>query len=385
MLIETTAQKKIIVLSKRIRIVQGGTSSSKTFSIIPLLIDHAINNELSEISIVSESMPHLKRGALRDFKKIMEWTDNFFPENYNKSSSTYTFGNGSFIEFFDAGNPSKLRGARRDVLFINECNNVDFEAYQQLAMRTREFIYLDYNPTFEFWVDTELKNDDDVDKVVLTYLDNEAAPESAVKEILKAKEKAEKGNDYWVNWFRVYGLGLTGVLQGAIFTNWKEGQFQEVSKSVYGQDFGFSSDPTTLVKTCIDTDNKIIYLKECYYLKGLTSSEIASLNIKHAGNDLIIADSADPRLINEIASKGCNIFPTIKGKGSIIYGISLIQDYDLIVDPESLNLIKELQNYVWLEKKSQTPCDNYNHLIDALRYSISYQLENPNRGKYYLY
>ena len=385
MLIKTTAQTKIARLTKRIRIVQGGTSSSKTFSILPLLIDYAINNKLSEISIVSESMPHLKRGALRDFKKIMDWTDNFYPENYNKSSSTYTFGNGSFIEFFSADNPTKLRGARRDVLFINECNNVDFESYQQLAMRTREFIYLDYNPTFEFWADKELKNDTDVDKVVLTYLDNEAAPESAVKEILKAKEKASTGNEYWKNWYRVYGLGLTGVLQGAVFTNWKQGTFKDVSKAVYGQDFGFSNDPTTLVKTCIDTDNKIIYLKECFYKKGLTTSQISELNKQFAGNELIIADSAEPRLINEISAKGCNIFPTIKGKGSIIYGISLIQDYDLIVDPESLNLIKELQNYVWLEKKSQTPCDNYNHCLDAMRYSISYQLENPNRGKYYLY
>jgi phage terminase large subunit len=173
-------------------------------------------------------------------------------------------------------------------------------------------------------------------------------------------------------------------LQGAVFTNWKEGKFKEVSKPVYGQDFGFSNDPTTLIKTTIDKDKKLIYLQECFYKKGLTTSQIATLNQKHAGNDLIVADSAEPRLIQEL-SQYCNIVPTIKGQGSITFGISLLQDYELIVDPDSDELIKELKNYVWLEKRSQTPCDAFNHLLDALRYCVSYQLANPHRGEYFVY
>ena len=384
MLLSTTAQKKIAKLRRRIRIVQGGTSSSKTFSILPLLINYATAHPNSEISIVSESVPHLKRGVIRDFKKIMQWTGNWKEEQYNRSSMTYNFVNGSFIEYFSVDNPSKLRGARRHILFINECNNIDFESYQQLAIRTSKFIYLDFNPTGEFWVNTELENAKDSQKVILTYLDNEAAPKAAVDEILKAKAKAETGNKYWKNWFDVYGLGLRGKLSGAIYENWELGKFQTIGKTVLGQDFGFSNDPSTLLKTNIDKKNKIIYVEECFYLTKLTATQLGDLNAKHAGKDLIVADSADPRLIDSL-KQYCNIVPAIKGQGSIVYGIAMIQDYKLVIDPESKNLINELKNYVWLEKKSQTPISKFDHLLDALRYSVSYQLANPNSGEYHIW
>ena len=171
---ETKAQAKIANLKKRVRIVQGGTSSSKTFSIIPLLITYAIDKPNSEISIVSESIPHLRRGAMRDFIKIMEWTGNYNPDNWNKSSFTYLFNNGSFIEFFSVTEESKLRGARRDILFVNEANNVPWEAFHQLSIRTKKFIYIDYNPTAGFWAHTELVGKSDTDFIVLTYKDNDA-------------------------------------------------------------------------------------------------------------------------------------------------------------------------------------------------------------------
>ena len=384
MLLSTTAQKKIAKLRRRIRIVQGGTSSSKTFSILPLLINYATTHPNSEISVVSESVPHLKRGVIRDFKKIMQWTGNWKEEQYNRSSMTYNFVNGSFIEYFSVDNPSKLRGARRHILFVNECNNVDFESYQQLAIRTSKFIYLDFNPTGEFWVNTELENERDTQKVILTYLDNEAAPKAAVDEILKAKAKAETGNKFWINWYNVYGLGLQGKLSGAIYENWELGKFQTIGKTVLGQDFGFSNDPSTLLKTNIDKKNKIIYVEECFYLTKLTATQLGDLNAKHAGKDLIVADSADPRLIDSL-KQYCNIVPAIKGQGSIVYGIAMIQDYKLVIDPESKNLINELKNYVWLEKKSQTPISKFDHLLDALRYSVSYQLANPNSGEYHIW
>ena len=314
----------------------------------------------------------------------MEWSNNWFSENYNRQAMTYTFGNGSWIEFFSADNPSKLRGSRRQILFINECNNVDFESYQQLAIRTSKFIYLDFNPTAEFWVNTELEGDPDAEKIILTWKDNEAAPKAAVDEILKAKRKAEAGNKFYLNWFRVYGLGKIGRLSGAVYENWELGAFQNIGKTVLGQDFGFSNDPSTLLKTNIDKKNKIIYVQECFYLPKLTASQLGDLNQKHAGKDLIIADSADPRLIDSL-KQYCNIVPAIKGQGSIVYGIAMIQDYKLVIDPDSKNLINELRNYVWLEKKSQTPISKFDHLLDALRYSVSYQLANPNSGEYHIW
>ena len=206
MLQKTTAQRKISKLKKRIRIVQGGTSSSKTFSIIPLLIDYAIFKAKTEISIVSESIPHLRRGALKDFIKIMDWLGMYREEQFNRSTLRYDFVNGSYIEFFSADQADKLRGARRDVLFINECNNITFESYHQLAIRTKRFIYLDYNPTSEFWVHKELVSDPDSEMIILTYKDNEALDKDLVKEIEKAKDKA-KESSYWANWWKVYGLG----------------------------------------------------------------------------------------------------------------------------------------------------------------------------------
>ena len=178
--------------------------------------------------------------------------------------------------------------------------------------------------------------------------------------------------------------GWLAKAEGVIFNNWKIGQFKKVGVSVFGQDYGFAADENSLVETNIDSANKIIYLKECFYLKGLTTSQISELNLKYAGNSLIIGDSAEPRLLYELKAKGCNIVKSIKGQGSITYGISLLQDYDLVIDNNSINLIKELNNYSWLEKKSKTPQDKWNHLIDAIRYSVSYQLQNPNRGTYYI-
>jgi phage terminase large subunit len=212
-----------------------------------------------------------------------------------------------------------------------------------------------------------------------TYLDN---VENLSKSYLEQIEniKIRRPNKYK---HQMLG-GWLDKAEGVIFTNWKIGEFKKVGVSVYGQDYGFANDENTLVETNIDTTNKIIYLKECFYLKGLTTSQIAELNLKHAGNNLIVADSAEPRLIHEIKAKGCNVVASIKGAGSITYGISLLQDYDLVIEENSINLIKELNNYSWLEKKSKTPQDKFNHIIDAIRYSVSYQLQNPNRGTYYV-
>ena len=221
---------------------------------------------------------------------------------------------------------------------------------------------------------------DDTTYIHTTYLDNiENLSTSYVEQIERMKERRPSRYKH-----TILGAWLDKA-EGVIFTNWKIGKFKQVGKNVFGQDYGFSNDPTTLVQTNIDKENKLIYVKLCFYQPKLTTSEITILNKKYAGKNLIVGDSAEPRLISEIKSSGCNIVPAIKGQGSITYGISLLQDYDLVIDSESVELIKELNNYCWLEKKSQTPQDSYNHCLDALRYSVSYQLQNPNQGEYHYY
>jgi len=374
MLQKTTAQRKISKLKKRVRIVQGGTSSSKTFSIIPLLIDYAVFKPKTEISIVSESIPHLRRGALKDFIKIMDWLGMYREEQFNRSTLRYDFVNGSYIEFFSADQADKLRGARRDVLFVNECNNITFESYHQLAIRTRRFIYLDYNPTSEFWVHKELLSDNDAEMIILTYKDNEALDKDLVKEIEKAKEKA-KESSYWANWWKVYGLGEVGIVDGVIFENWEVvKQIPETAELLgYGLDFGFTNDPTALIS--VYRFNSELYVKELIYKTRLTNNDIVNL-MTQLGVDKykdIIADSAEPKSIEDIYRGGFrNIYGAKKGPDSIRNSIDKLQRYKINITEDSTNLIKEFRGYVWTKDKNgnQTgePIGINDHGIAALRY-----------------
>ena len=213
-----------------------------------------------------------------------------------------------------------------------------------------------------------------------TYLDNvDNLSESFLNQIQTIKERRPDKYKH-----TILG-GWLEKAEGVIFTNWRIGPFNKDNGSVFGQDYGFSNDPSTLIETSIDKTRKIIYVRLHIYQAGLTTTELARLNRQFAGNDLIVADNAEPRLIAELKSQGLNIVPTIKGADSVKYGIALLQDYDLIIDENSVDLIKELNNYCWLEKKSETPIDKFNHALDALRYAVSYQLANPNKGKYSIY
>ena len=383
MLQRTTAINKILALKRRIKIIQGGTSAGKTFGIIPVLIDKAAKKSGLEISVVAESIPHLRRGALRDFLKIMKWTNRFQEERFNKSYLKYEFANGSFIEFFSADDASKLRGARRDILYINECNNVTFEAYNELSIRTKRCIYLDFNPANEFWVHKELKDESDADFIILTYKDNQALDKGIVQQIEKNRLKA-KTSAYWRNWWTVYGEGKVGQLQGAVFTNYKTiDKIPEEARLIgIGLDFGYSADPTAIIAVYKYNEQRI--LDEMTYQTGLLNSDISKILPKDVP---VYADSAEPKSIADIQRYGITIKGVTKGKDSVNYGIDVMQRQDYLVTSQSTNLIKELRSYCWDKDKTgkqlNKPIDKFNHALDAVRY---HEMEtiglNKNFGEY---
>jgi phage terminase large subunit len=382
MLTRTTAINKILALKKRIKIIQGGTSAGKTFGILPILIDKAAKTGGLEISVVAESIPHLRRGALRDFLKVMKWTNRFVDDRFNKSLLKYEFANGSFIEFFSADDSSKLRGARRDILYVNECNNVNFEAYNELSIRTKKEVYLDFNPANEFWVE-EIKEDKEADFIILTYKDNEALDVGIVDQIEKNRLKAETST-YWRNWWKVYGLGELGMLEGVVFSNWK--QIDTIPKEArlvgIGLDFGYTNDPTSCIEIYKHNETRI--LNEIVYQTGMLNSDIA----KKLPKDVpVYADSAEPKSIADIQRYGITIKGVTKGRDSINYGIDVMQREEYLVTSNSTNLIKELRSYCWdtdkTGKRLNKPIDNYNHAIDAVRYHEMETLGmNKNYGSY---
>lgn len=362
---QTKATQRIAELKKRIRGVAGGTSASKTISILLWLIDYAQTHDNQLISVVSESFPHLKRGAIRDFLMIMQEHNYFKDASWNKTDYTYTFETGTKIEFFSADQPGKVRGPRRDILFINEANNIPYETFTQLEVRTKKIIWLDWNPVSEFWWYTDVMPHMDVDFITLTYLDNDALASSIVKSI-----ESRRGQK---NWWKVYGLGELGEVEGKIYKGWV--QISDIPEDARlkrkGLDFGYSNDPTALLDIYV-WNNAYIW-DELLYRKGMSNSDIASV-IKQGDDALVVADSAEPKSIDEIASYGIGIIPSQKGPGSINQGIQYVQDQTIYVTQRSINIWKEYRNYLWLtdreDKIINKPQDFMNHLMDAGRYAM---------------
>ncbi len=359
---------KNIEAESRLVINQGGTSSSKTWSILQLLLLHAIKRDNLVISVVSETLPHIKRGAMRDFMIMLKDEGLYKQTMHDRTNNAFYFGN-SFIEFFGADSEDKVRGPRRDILFLNECNNIKQTTFDQLEVRTKERIYLDYNPVHEFWVHELMGYRDDYTYIHSTYRDNDLLDDRIVKSIEQRK--------HIDNWWRVYGEGETGMLEGLVFDNWQQvDRFPDNCKWViWGLDFGYSNDPTSIIK--LGYYDGALYIDEQLYKTGLTNSEIANF-IKNNDIGQIIADSAEPKSIEEIYRYGINIKGAEKGKDSIMYGITLLQEYPLRVTKRSTNLIKELRNYSWQTDKEgkqiNKPIDMWNHAIDALRYAAMYQI-----------
>lgn len=388
----TTATNKVLALTKRKKVIRGGSSASKTVSILAVLIDKCCKNPDLEVSIISESVPHLKKGALKDFIKIMKWTKRWNENNYNATDRKYTFHNGAYMEFFS---PESILGARRNILYINEANNISHADYMQLAMRTSHDIYLDYNPVGEFWADTDVLNEPNSELLILTYKDNEARPQNVDEEfaIYRSKAEAEKAqglpiNSFYQNYCRVYIDGEIGSLQGVVFNNWS--QIKEVPLGAQllgvGMDFGFSNDPTTAVKVFRLDGN--LYCDELVYETQLLNSQLID-RLKSNGVTQqmeIIADSADPKTIAELRAAGFRCNGAEKGPDSIRSGIAKMQDKHIYVTERSTNLIKELRNYRWkvdkAGKSENEPSDAYNHAIDAIRYVVLNKL-NKGSGVYH--
>lgn len=362
----TTATTKLAKLRKRIRVIAGGTSASKTISIVLLLIDYAQVNKNRVISIVSESMPHLRKGAMRDFLMIMESHGYFDRNRWNKTDSVYEFESGTIIEFFGVESWERVKGARRDVLFINEANHIDYNSYTQMEVRTKEVIWLDYNPENEFWYYTDVKDTVDHDFVTLTYKDNEALDQRIVQAI-----ESRRGNK---NWWRVYGEGLLGEVESRIYTGWQVIPEipHEARLEKYGLDFGYSNDPTAII--AIYYYNGGYILDEVTYQPALKNREIAEI-LRTLPPAIVIADSAEPKSIDEIKDYGFrNIYPASKGKDSVNQGIQYVQDQKISVTTRSVNLIKEYRNYLWQTDKEgkiiNDPQEFMNHALDAIRYGF---------------
>lgn len=362
----TKAVHKIKALQKRLRVIQGGSSAGKTIAILLVLIDIAQSNR-KLISVVSETLPHLKRGAIRDFINIMEEHGYYKEDRWSKTEFTYTFETGSKIEFFSADSSDKVRGPRRDILFINECNNISFETYTQLAIRTNETIFLDYNPVSQFWVHDELIPNQEHDFLVLTYKDNEALPETIVKEI----ESRRSNKNFWT----VYGEGQLGESEGRIFTGWNtiDNVPHEARLERYGLDFGYTNDPSAIIALYYFNGGYI--LDEIAFNKGLSNKQIADIILNQPRKALVIADSAEPKSIDEIASYGISIQPCVKGSGSVLYRIQMAQDQQISITKRSTNLLKEYRNYMWLTDRdgriTNEPDHIWSHGMDAFMYALA--------------
>lgn len=370
---DTTATRKIFGLNQRIRAVAGGTSASKTISILVWLIDYCqrkqSRNKLA--TVVSESYPHLEKGAMLDFENIMKDRGYWNDARWNQTKHVYTFETGNKLEFYSVDTFGKAHGPRRDVLFVNECNNLDYKIVDQLITRTREIVWLDWNPSEEFWFYTELQpNRSDIDFLTLTYLDNEALDQITISEI-----ESHKNNKAW---WTVYGLGQLGEIESRIYKGWQiiDEVPHEARLVRRGLDFGYSVDPTVIEDIYYYNGGYII--DEQLYQKGLSNKSIVDFNENLPDpQTLVIADSAEPKSIDELRSYGMNVIGATKGPGSVNQGIQLVQAQRISVTKRSVKTIKAYRNYLFFVdrdgKITNDPDDRvheWSNPMDAIRYGI---------------
>lgn len=355
--------------TKPVVVNQGGTSSGKTYSVLQVLFIRAINEPGSVITVVGQDIPNLKVGALRDADNIVKSTPSLACKikSYNKSDRVYRFYNESVIEFNSYDGEQDAKSGKRDYLFVNEANGVSQLVYNQLALRTKKQIFIDYNPTEEFWVHESLINEPDTQLFISNFTDNPFLHESIVRKILKLKDE---DRELW----RVYGLGKTGKIEGLIFRNYDivEGIPYGANLIANGMDFGFTNDPTTFLQ--VYEQNGELWIDELIYETELTNPDIAQRLREYSigMSEEIVADSAEPKSIQEIRNEGYNCVAAEKGPDSIRQGINTLKKYKLNITKRSFGIRKEIKSYKWKKTKDgkslNVPVDFMNHSIDALRY-----------------
>ena len=364
----------------KIIVEQGGTRSGKTFNILLYIIfEYCLKNNNKTITIARKTFPSVRATVMRDFIDILKQYGLYREEHHNKSSSEYKLNN-NLVEFISVDQPQKIRGRKRDILFINEANELDFEDWQQLVFRTTEKIIIDYNPSDEYhWIYDKVLNRDDVDFYKTTYLDNPFLDKSIIKEIERLKQTDEQ---YW----QIYGLGEKGISKATIFNYYEVPHIPHDAELVsYGADAGYTNDPSTLVSVYKKDHN--LYIKEHLYRTMMTTKDLSDhFKRESVGRNTIYFDAAEPRLIDELRRMGHNIQPSLKGRDSVNPGIDLLKRFKIHLVASDDNLIMEFRNYKWVTDKSgkltNTPVDKNNHLIDAVRYATYSIMSRPNFGKY---
>jgi len=396
MFVRTTAINKLRNLKARKKVVQGGTSSGKTYAIVPILIDTCIKTSRLKCTVVAETLPAVKEGALDIFKTIMQTTNRWFDSCWNASTLTYTFTNKSRIQFksYDTVGKAKASG-KRDILFLNEANHIPYNIADALMIRSKE-TWIDFNPDNEFWVHKEVLNEPNSEFILINYPDNEALPKETLEDLLIKKSKAFYNTDldypeiykdnniknsYWANWCKVYIFGQIGSLEGVIFNNYEiiKDIPEEAKLLGLGVDFGYTNDPTAIVEVYKYNDKRI--LNEICYEKNLTNAQIA----KRIKTKLpAYCDSAEPKSIRELRLNGVNAIGVVKGSDSIRFGINTMQEQSYLITSHSINLISEFRKYSWQKDRKtgetlNVPIDDFNHGIDAVRYHEMTTLLKPTR------
>ena len=360
--------------------LQGSARSSKTYNALIWLIVYCLNHPNTRLSIVRATLPAIKGSVLVDFKEILQRMGIYTERSLNKSELIYTFANGSWAEFFSTDSEQKLRGRKRDILFVNEANELGFIEWQQLKMRTARLSIIDYNPSFsdEHWICETVNQDPRTFHSVTTYLDNPFLEQTVIDEIESLREKNQS---LW----QVYGLGQQAVIEGLVFKHFGicETIPPHVRHRFIGMDFGFTNDPTAICEVALDGD--VLYIDEIAYRTQMLSSDIITTLRETAPKMRIISESADPRLIQEIYRAGIDIHPVKKFPGSIEAGLAKMQEYRIIITKRSTNVAKELRNYTYRQDKDgrwlNVAIDCYNHAIDAVRYVVMEQFMAGQRRK----
>jgi len=373
----------LIDSQSKIVVEQGGTRSGKTYNILLYIIFYYCQkNKAKTVTICRKTFPAVRSSVMRDFTDILKEHNLYNEDDHNKSNSEYTL-NTNLVEFISVDQPQKIRGRKRDLLFINEANELDFEDWQQLVFRTQEKIILDYNPSDEYhWIYDKVLTRDDVEFYKTTYKDNPFLNISIKDEIERLRDTDEQ---YW----QIYGLGEKGISKSTIFNYHEVSKIPDDAEFVsYGADAGYTNDPSTLVSVYRKDYN--LYIKEHLYRTMMTTQDLHN-HFKQVGveRNIIYFDSAEPRLISELRRMGNNVQPSVKGRDSINAGIDLLKRFKIHITSDSHNAIMEFRNYKWQEDRSgkllNKPIDKNNHIIDACRYATYSILSRPNFGKYRVY